>query len=37
MTVFGSVLDSVQDVSAIVLAALAFLAVFLLAEGLDRV
>jgi hypothetical protein len=37
MTVFASVLDSLQDVASIVLAVLAFVAMFLLAEGLDRV
>jgi hypothetical protein len=34
---FGSVLDSLQDVSSLAFAALAFLALFLILEGLDRV
>jgi hypothetical protein len=36
-TAFASVLDSLQDVSSIVLAVLAFGAMFLLLEGFDRV
>jgi hypothetical protein len=35
--VFASILDSLQDVSSIVIAAAAFLALFLLLEGFDRV
>jgi hypothetical protein len=35
--VFASVLDSLQDVSSLAFAALAFLAVFLMLEGFDRV
>jgi hypothetical protein len=34
---FASLLDSLQDLSALAFAALAFLALFLLLEGLDRV
>ena len=34
---FASILDSLQDVSSLAVAALAFLALFLLLEGLDRV
>ena len=34
---FASILDSLQDVSSLAIAALAFLAMFLLLEGLDRV
>jgi hypothetical protein len=34
---FASVLDSLQDVSSIAIAALAFLALLLLLEGFDRV
>jgi hypothetical protein len=34
---FASVLDSLQDVSSIAIAAAAFLALFLLLEGFDRV
>jgi hypothetical protein len=34
---FASVLDSLQDVSSIVLATLAFAALFLILEGLERV
>jgi hypothetical protein len=33
----ASVLDSLQDVSSVVFALLAFIAMFLLFEGLDRV
>jgi hypothetical protein len=36
-TTFASVLDSLQDVSSIAIAVLAFGALFLLLEGLDRV
>ena len=35
--VFASVLDSLQDVSSLVFAALAFAAMFLLLEGLERI
>jgi hypothetical protein len=35
--IFASILDSLQDVSSVIIAALAFAAVFLLLEGLDRV
>jgi hypothetical protein len=35
--IFASVLDSLQDVSSIVIAAAAFLTLFLLLEALDRV
>ena len=35
--IFASVLDSLQDVSSIAIAAVAFLALFLLLEGFDRV
>jgi hypothetical protein len=35
--IFASFLDSLQDVSSIAIAAIAFLALFLLMEGLDRV
>ena len=34
---FASILDSLQDVSSLVIAALAFAALFLLLEGLDCV
>ena len=34
---FASVLDSLQDVSSIVITALAFLALFLLLKGFERV
>jgi hypothetical protein len=34
---FASVLDSLQDVSSIAIAAAAFLALFVLLEGFDRV
>ena len=34
---FGSVLDSLQDVSSVAFAALAFLVLFLLLKGLERV
>jgi hypothetical protein len=34
---FGSVLDSLQDVSSVAIAALAFLVLFLLLKGLERV
>ena len=34
---FASILDSLQDVSSVAIAALAFLALFLLLEGLERV
>jgi hypothetical protein len=34
---YASVLDSLQDLSSLVFAALAFLALFLLLEGFDRV
>jgi hypothetical protein len=34
---FASVLDSLQDLSSIAIAAAAFLALFLLLEALDRV
>jgi hypothetical protein len=34
---FASVLDSLQDVSSLALAALAFLALFLILEAFDRV
>lgn len=37
ITVMASVLDDLQDVSAIVIALLAFGLIFLLLEGLDRV
>jgi hypothetical protein len=36
-TTFASVLDSLQDVSSIAIAVLAFGALFLLLEALDRV
>jgi hypothetical protein len=36
-TLFASVLDRLQDVSSIVFALLAFAAMFLLLEGLDRI
>ena len=35
--IFASVLDSLQDVSSLAFAALAFAALFLLLEGLERV
>lgn len=35
--VFASVLDSLSDVSSLILFVLAFAALFLLLEGLDRV
>jgi hypothetical protein len=35
--VLASILDSLQDVSSLVFAALAFAALFALLEGLDRV
>jgi hypothetical protein len=35
--IFASVLDSLQDVSSLAIAALAFAAMFLLLEALDRV
>jgi hypothetical protein len=35
--IFASLLDSLQDVSSLVLAVLAFAALFLLLEALDRV
>jgi hypothetical protein len=35
--IFASILDSLQDVSSVVIAALAFAALFLLLEGFDRV
>jgi hypothetical protein len=35
--IFASILDSLQDVSSVAFAALAFLALFLLLEGFDRV
>ena len=34
---FASILDSLQDVSSIAIAAVAVLALFLLLEGFDRV
>jgi hypothetical protein len=34
---FASILDSLQDVSSIAIAALAFAALFLVLEGFDRV
>ena len=34
---FASILDSLQDVSSLAFAALAFLALFLILEGFDRV
>jgi hypothetical protein len=34
---FASVLDSLQDITSVVLAALAFLVLFLLLEGFARV
>jgi hypothetical protein len=34
---FASILDSLQDVSSVVIAALAFAALFLLLKGLERV
>jgi hypothetical protein len=34
---FASILDSLQDVSSLAIAAAAFVALFLLLEGLDRV
>jgi hypothetical protein len=34
---FASVLDSLQDITSVVLAALAFVVLFLLLEGFDRV
>jgi hypothetical protein len=34
---FASVLDSLQDVSSLAIAALAFIALFLILEGFDRV
>jgi hypothetical protein len=34
---FASILDSLQDISSLVFALLAFAALFLLLEGLDRV
>ena len=37
MTAFASVLDSLQDVSSLAFAVLAFAAVWLLLEGIDRV
>jgi hypothetical protein len=37
MLVLASILDSLQDVSSLLIAALAFAAMFLLLEGLDRV
>jgi hypothetical protein len=36
-TTFASILDSLHDASAVVIAVLAFGALFLLLEGLDRV
>ena len=35
--IFASILDSLQDVSSVVIAALAFAALFLLLEVLERV
>jgi hypothetical protein len=35
--IFASILDSLQDVSSVAIAALAFAALFLLVEGLERV
>ena len=35
--IFASFLDSLQDVSSIAIAALAFAALFLVLEGFDRV
>jgi hypothetical protein len=35
--IFASLLDSLQDVSSVAIAALAFAALFLILEGLDRV
>jgi hypothetical protein len=35
--IFASVLDSLQDVSSVVIAALAFAGLFLLLKGLERV
>jgi hypothetical protein len=35
--IFASILDSLQDVSSLAFAALAFLAFFLILEGFDRV
>lgn len=37
VVVFASVLDSLSDVSSLILFALSFAALFLLLEGLDRV
>ena len=34
---FASVLDSFQDVSSLAIAALAFVVLFLILEGLDRI
>jgi hypothetical protein len=35
--IFASFLDSLQDVSSVAIAALAFAALFLILEGFDRV
>jgi hypothetical protein len=35
--IFASILDSLQDVSSVAIAALAFAALFLVLEGFDRV
>jgi hypothetical protein len=35
--IFASILDSLQDVSSLAFATLAFLALFLILEGFDRV
>jgi hypothetical protein len=35
--IFASILDSLQDVSSVAIAALAFVALFLVLEGLNRV
>ncbi len=35
--IFASILDSLQDVSSVAFAALAFVALFLVLEGFDRV
>jgi hypothetical protein len=35
--IFASILDSLQDISSLAIAALAFAALFLMLEGFDRV
>jgi hypothetical protein len=35
--IFASILDSLQDVSSVAIAALAFVALFLVLEGFNRV